>query len=188
MFDDTPRGMLEFLLLTGGLVLALSTAPTLIAVLAGAGYVMQTNSRRHRQKIWSSFDYLKRHKYIAEHQVSGGRKRIVLTTVGRTRAEQYRLQRIMKTAIARPSKWDRRWRLILFDIPAENRSIRNAFRHMIQQMGAVMIQKSVWAFPFDCSDRIALLRSYFNLPESVLRVGLAENIGDDRAVRSHFKV
>ena len=188
MFDDTPRGLLEFLLIAGGMALALTAAPTLIAVLAGIGYTIRANDRNKRERIWKSFDYLKRHKYISWKHHTGGNKRIILTSLGRSRGEKYRLQRLIRTPVRRPFRWDGRWRLILFDIPAEKRTVRNAFRHLIRQMGAVMIQKSVWMFPFDCTDRIELLRRYFNLSDSVLRVALSEHIGDDHVFRSHFKL
>ena len=59
---------------------------------------------------------------------------------------------------------------------------------MIRRIGAVMLQKSVWVYPYDCSEHIALLRQFFDLPEEALRLVEAHSIGDDLALRKHFKL
>jgi|GEM_PF-3677406 len=65
LFDDTPRGMMEFLLIGGGLVATLSVAPTLLAVLAAVGYAFNASDVKTRQKIQNSFQYLLHHGYVS---------------------------------------------------------------------------------------------------------------------------
>src|SRR5687768_183744 len=41
-------------------------------------------------------------------------------------------------------KWDGKWRVVVFDIPEENRKIRNAFRSRLKLWKFESHQKSVW--------------------------------------------
>ena len=188
MFDDTPMGILEALLVAGGISIALSAAPTLFVALASIGYVFKAEDRARKRKLQQSFDYLKRHKYVAVR--TNSRKTIVpaLTNEGRRRLKRLFMRRALASPIEHQKKWDGKWWLILFDISASERAKRNAFRAMIRRIGAVMLQKSVWVYPYDCSEHIALLRQFFDLPEDALRLVETNAIGDDKMLRKHFKV
>lgn len=188
LFDDTPRGVLEALLIGGAIVVTLSTAPMLLAVLGAIGYVIKEDDKARRQKLYTYASYLKRRKYLAISPVSRGRVRVSLTSLGRERALNARAKRILSMPIARPKMWDYRWRLILFDIAADERMKRNAFRAFIKKIGAVMLQKSVWIHPFDCSEHVQVLRDYFNLTDNELRLVLATDIGDESSYRKHFNL
>lgn len=187
LFDDTPRGILEALLVTGGIVVALSAGPALFAALAAAGYVIRADDRIRRKKLQRSFQYLTRQHYVNK-RTAGKMVHLELTAYGRTRITHYLNRRSLLAPVERPRAWDKKWRLIMFDISAEERSKRNAFRSLISRLGAVMFQKSVWIHPFDCSDQINLLRNFFKLSDEELRLVVAHSIGRDRAFREHFKV
>ena len=51
-------------------------------------------------------------------------------------------------------KWDKKWRIILFDIPVEMEKQRQIFRRRIKRIGCQMIQKSVFVFPYPCEGEI----------------------------------
>lgn len=188
MFDDTPMGILEALLVAGGISIALSTAPTLFVALASIGYVLKADDRARRKKIQRSFNYLKRHKYVAIKSSPQRTTVPALTNEGRKRIKRVLMRRALQASIKPQKVWDGKWRLILFDISAGERAKRNAFRSMIRRIGAVMLQKSVWVYPYDCSEHISLLRQFFDLPESSLRLVETSEIGDNRILRKHFKV
>ena len=187
MFDDSPRGVLEALVISGSIFAALTFAPTVIAVLAGVGYVMQSHDRVRKKKLTSAVNYLVRQRYIQKHLSKRG-VRIHVTERGRERLVRYQKEKLLKQALVRPAQWDRQWRIILFDIPTEDRAKRNAFRSLIQRLGAVMLQKSVWIHPFDCSEHINLLRDIFYLSDDQLRLVTTRSIGDDVAYRKYFKL
>lgn len=42
------------------------------------------------------------------------------------------------------SKWDGRWRLVIFDIPEKNKTVRNLLRRKLKGWGFRQWQKSVW--------------------------------------------
>lgn len=46
-------------------------------------------------------------------------------------------------------KWDRRWRLVIFDISEEERDRRDGLRRKLKELGLGMLQKSIWITPYD---------------------------------------
>lgn len=48
-------------------------------------------------------------------------------------------------------EWDRRWRIVTFDIAEVERNVRKALRDKLRQLGLGMLQESVWITPHDVS-------------------------------------
>lgn len=46
-------------------------------------------------------------------------------------------------------RWDRKWRLVIFDIEETSRSVRDLFRMKLKELGFAQLQKSVWITPHD---------------------------------------
>ncbi len=51
-------------------------------------------------------------------------------------------------------KWDKKWRVIIFDIPQELHKERVKFRQKLKSLGFFMLQKSVFIFPYFCKEEI----------------------------------
>lgn len=89
--------------------------------------------------------------------------------------------------IKKPKKWDKRWRMIIFDIPEVDRFQRDAIRIMLQNLGCVCLQNSVWVYPYDCEEVITLLKTNYEIGEEVLYV-IAEKIENDHWLKKYFKL
>lgn len=74
-----------------------------------------------------------------------------------------------------PKKWDGKWRLIIFDIPNELRKTRDILRERLKNLGCLMLQESVFVFPFDCKDAIDYLKNLYEITPYVQYV-VAEGI------------
>jgi len=111
--------------------------------------------------------------------------KISLTPEGRKVAG---FMQIDKLEIPKPRKWDRHWRLILFDIANPKTIHRNAFRAKLKDLGFRQLQKSAWIHPFNCTAEIELLRDFFGLDEEEVRVVIAKNIGNDLELQKHFRL
>lgn len=70
------------------------------------------------------------------------------------KAEIQKMLQKTSEGIARPTIWDRKWRLILFDIPVTRNNARDALRYGIRSLGCYPIQQSVWVHPFPCVKEI----------------------------------
>lgn len=53
-----------------------------------------------------------------------------------------------------PSHWDGKWRFILFDIPIDFNTARDALRRELRLLGCYQIQQSVFVHPFPCAKEI----------------------------------
>lgn len=49
-------------------------------------------------------------------------------------------------------KWDKKWRILIFDIPERKRKFRDNLRITLLNIGFRQLQKSVWIFPYDVID------------------------------------
>ncbi len=74
----------------------------------------------------------------------------------------------------------------MFDIAHDNRLVREALRGFLKRLNFIQMQKSVWLCPYNCKDEIDLLRDFFKLSESELRVVVSSDIGDERPLRKSF--
>lgn len=60
-------------------------------------------------------------------------------------------------------KWDKRWRLLIFDIPESKKGARDTLREKLQDLGFYQCQKSVWIHPFPCLEEIEFLKEHLNI-------------------------
>ncbi len=84
-------------------------------------------------------------------------------------------------------KWDGRWRMIVFDIPERRRALRARLRGVMREIGFVKLQNSVWVYPYDCEDFIALLKVDMKIGKDVL-YAIADTIENDTALRQKYNL
>lgn len=92
-----------------------------------------------------------------------------------------------RVAITKKRKWDRRWRVVIFDIPERRKSMRASLRRFMHEYGFVRLQDSVWIYPYDCEDLIALAKANFRVGADVLYL-IVERLERDKHLREHFKL
>ncbi|HEY4517206.1 MAG TPA: CRISPR-associated endonuclease Cas2 [Candidatus Paceibacterota bacterium] len=85
----------------------------------------------------------------------------------------------------RPKRWDKHWRVVIFDIPEKKRAMRNALRTMMQRFGFYRLQDSVWVYPHDCEDVIALVKTELRTGASVLYM-IVEKLENDQRLKQEF--
>jgi phenylacetic acid degradation operon negative regulatory protein len=93
---------------------------------------------------------------------------------------------INELQITFPKRWDKKWRVVVFDIPEKNKKLRDEFRRRLKKLGFVEFQKSVFAHPHPCEDEINTLINFFDLRENVRC--LESTLSYDADLRKHFKV
>lgn len=60
-------------------------------------------------------------------------------------------------------QWDKRWRIIIYDIPEKHKSARNALGNSLLRYGCFQLQKSTWITPFPCRDDIMTLCAHYEV-------------------------
>jgi phenylacetic acid degradation operon negative regulatory protein len=87
----------------------------------------------------------------------------------------------------KPTIWDGKWRVLMFDIPNTNSQLREELRGLIKRIGYVALQQSVYVFPYDIPELTTLLTEK-NLPLSQIAHSTIDSLPRDTALRKHFKL
>lgn len=82
-------------------------------------------------------------------------------------------------------RWDGRWRMLIFDIPEYRKPLREKVRRTLMAMGFVLLQRSVWIYPYDCEELMALLKADFKIGKD-MRYVIADTIESDGAYKKMF--
>ena len=106
-----------------------------------------------------------------------------LTSKGEKLAESLaNMERILPK---KPLRWDRKWRIVIFDVWERRRDVRERLRTALENIGFVKIQNSVWAYPYPCEEFFAFLRTELRLGNGMLYI-VAGEIENDWKIRRHF--
>lgn len=90
--------------------------------------------------------------------------------------------------IGKPHKWDKKWRMVIFDIAHLKKKYRDAFRGKLKELGFYPLQKSVWVHPYKCKDEVDLLRDFFGLTKNEVQLIVTEDIEQDEHILKHFNI
>ena len=94
---------------------------------------------------------------------------------------------VSKTAKLLGTKWDGRWRIVIFDIPEEYVALRNRVRSILKRAGFAQLQLSVWIFPYECHELVRLIKEESHLSKYIL-YGVLESMENAESLKKHFKL
>ncbi|TSA45772.1 hypothetical protein D4R52_01800 [bacterium] len=83
--------------------------------------------------------------------------------------------------------WDKKWRLFIFDIPEKERILRNLLRRKLKNLGMYNIQRSVFAYPFDCRKELNIISDHYNVSECATYAEVSYS-DIDKDLRKYFKI
>lgn len=139
---------------------------------------------------WESFDEARlRQKLRALHNqkvikifMVGDKMAVQITKKGRRRLLKYKFEDLK---IPKPNNWDKKWRIVAYDIPKEKKGARDAIRSTLKELGFLELQKSVYLFPYPCHEMIEFLREIYGVGEHVtyLTIGYLE---EEDAYKRYF--
>ena len=143
-------------------------------------------SRKRRQNpkyvVNKSIDRLLDKGFITFEKTSRGTF-IRLTKRGEEKLRNFDLKKV--TPHRKRKKWDKKWRIVIFDVPEKRKVIRNKLRMSLMGIGFLRLQNSVWVYPYDCEDLMMMLKADFKIGKDALYV-IADKIENDAVVRRHF--
>jgi DNA-binding transcriptional regulator PaaX len=174
------RKILNYLFV-GGVLIVLGAAPSVSMSAIKRVFQKQKVSKKQAADM---FSYLKRKNLVvlerAGHDIS-----IRLTAEGKKQAQKYQIDDLQ---IPVPKKWDKVWRIVIFDIPNTSTTIRNIFRRKLKEFGFYKLQKSIWISPLPCIEEVAFLREFFGVSKKQIQVLEVSKMEDDRFLRAIFKL
>jgi DNA-binding transcriptional regulator PaaX len=150
--------------------------------------------RLHQEcdQLWRTIDRKQLYYILRRLQLKGFVKiikqandveKFYLSKEGKKRWLQYQLRNLK---LKKSKRWDKKWRIVLFDIPELQKKIRDALRRKLKDLGFLEFQKSVFIYPFPCKDEINFIINFFNIEDNVFY--LEAPISPDYNFRRHFNL
>jgi DNA-binding transcriptional regulator PaaX len=164
-------------LAVGGALALGAVAPNVLGVLGKLGI----STPQKKQNVGRSLTRLIRYGYIKIEEAALG-KRLRLTLKGEKYALRLGTGRLVPK---KPRRWDKKWRLLIFDIPERRKRVREQIRKTLIDVGFYRLQDSVWVYPYDCEDLITLLKAELRIGKDVLYI-VADAIEYDLPLRKKF--
>lgn len=159
-----------------GAVGAAAICPNLLQLIP-----LSERRRYSHRAIKQAVHRLDKRGLIVARQIADGWK-IHLTKKGHAEFLEFELG---KKGITVPRRWDKKWRLLVFDIPEKRKYIREKVRRFLLSLGFYRLQDSVWVHPYECRDVLDLLRTKYQIRSEALYVS-AHSIDNDHWLRKHF--
>ena len=163
-----------------GILAVMMVAPGVLQLLGGFG----SRKKRLAEQSLSALTRLAYRGHIVFEE-RDGRKYVRITPEGQRALAIQQQKALLQTKAKR--RWDRRYRVVIFDIPVYRKGVRDKLRRAMKESGFLQIQQSVWLHPYDCEDLIALIKAELHIGKDVSYM-IVEKIERDEWIRKHFKL
>ena len=87
--------------------------------------------------------------------------------------------------IKKPKKWDKQWRIVIFDIPNKFKKAREAIRKKLKELGFIKLQESVFVFPYECENEINFIVEVFQI-RPFIRFIRANSVSNEEQLMINF--
>jgi hypothetical protein len=177
--DTIPATATKFILASlaiGGMVFAGAAAPAIFS----ATKKLRRSKHYSKKQFRNSFYKLKNRKLIEIIQEGDEAFRVQLTNKGQKRVREFCFEAL---EIKEPKNWDKKWRVLIFDIPTKPKiynQAREALRNKIKDLGFYQMQKSTWVFPYECEDEILFIAELFQVQKHIEILTVEKLLHEDR--------
>lgn len=183
--NSRPYQILKYLALGSGILLFGAISPLSGARLIEAGISSYIKKKRfEKEKFLRDLKSLQKRELVDYRELESGRIEIKITKKGKEKILKYQIDEIK---LKKPQRWDRKWRLIMFDIPHSHKAARDVFRRKLLDLRFYPLQKSVFITPYPCEDEIDFIASIFDVRKYVLIVYVSNFEGEEK-LRHYFSI
>ena len=116
-----------------------------------------------RQRVKEAINRLNR-KRLIELTQKGDNLYIEITENGRKLIKNFDYDNLV---LPRLKKWDKKWRLVIFDIPEKKNKERRALSVKLKDLGFYPLQESVFIYPYDCRNEIDFICGFLDIDRYV---------------------
>lgn len=151
--------------------------------LVGLDIVLRKNAKKipNRQNLLNE---LKRQGLVHISQFDD-EVSFTLTPAGIHRLQEHLIDEL---EIPRPAKWDKKWRMVTFDVPVKYSRQRSLFTQQLQGLGFFMLQRSLWVYPSPCFEQIEQIAGHYNVLRYCALFEVSKlDTGSTRRLLRHFE-
>ena len=167
---------------TGGIITLGAVAPGLLMEINKISHRKRKGKTEKYREIWRNFNSLKKKGSLEFVKEKNDCLFYKFSEKGKVKVRKFLIDELQ---ISAPKEWDKKWRLIIFDIPEKKRSGRVALRKKLNDMGFFQCQKSAWIHPFPCLEEIEFVKDVFNIKPFV-KIFLVDEMTDGKTLY-HFR-
>lgn len=163
-------------LVLGGLVFIGALAPAILSATKKYEHRKRYSPKQLRNTIY----LLKSRKLIEIIEEGDEKYKVQLTNKGRKRVKEFCFEAL---EIKKPKIWDKKWRVLVFDIPFGPKiyhQAREALRHKIKELGFYQMQKSTWVYPYECEDEILFIAELFQVQKHIEILTVEKLLHEDK--------
>lgn len=120
----------------------------------------QLDKRERERELRRVVSYMKSRDLIHGDYEHG----LVITEQGRERLKKIDFDNIK---IESAATWDKKWRLVFYDIPESYKEYRQALARKLRNLGFYQLQKSAWVHPLPCRDVIKKICTHYEIEKYV---------------------
>ncbi len=171
------KNIRKIILGTIGVAGLLSVAALAPAVIGAMGKLGMIPVRRQKEIIKRS-----RQKLIEQGLLGYKDGYLKITTRGELVLKNMRATGFK---LPKPKRWDKKWRVLIFDIKESRKPLRDKIRKTLISIGFVHLQHSVWVYPYDCEELITLLKADFKIGKDLLYM-IVDELEFDEPLRKRF--
>lgn len=95
--------------------------------------------------------------------------------------------KIWEITIPKPNRWDGKWHIVVFDIPADKRKRRDSFRRRLQELGLALYQNSVWIYPYPLEREVKQIADFYMLSQCVSFI-VADELSHEHNLMKRFNL
>lgn len=158
--------------------------PGIVKAIGSFGMPEKNTKRYGKKQIGNAFANLKRQKLVEIVRRKDGTFQVRLTNKGKKRLLEFSIETLV---IKKPSSWDKKWRIVIFDIPNNMNAAREALRRKVKELGLLQLQKSVWIFPYECEDEILFIAEIFEVQKHI-EIIRADKLLHEDVLKRRFKL
>jgi len=140
--------------------------------------------KENRQALQRAINSLYTSHLIQEKNNKDGTTTLILSKNGKQKALRFNID---KLEIKKPTTWDGKWRIVMFDVPEKLRRLRDSLRLHFKEIGLIELQKSVFVYPYSCSKEIEFILEFYNARKHV-RFILADRIDNELHLKQKFQL
>lgn len=89
--------------------------------------------------------------------------------------------------LKKKKEWSKKWFLVIFDVPEEERNKRNYLRRFLKEIGFYPYQQSVYVYPYECEKEVSLIRKIVE-GGKYLNYIVAERIERENELKTFFNL
>ena len=130
-----------------------------------------------KQNFYKAVYRLKEEGFL-EEVVEKGENRYRATLKGKAKILRF---------LKKDKRWDKKWRVVIFDIPEKKKEMRNYFRRKLYELGFRKLQESVWISPYNIASEIEHLIELCNARKFVHYL-LVEELDSKDVLMNLFKL